>query len=305
MFLCFNSQKKTENGGIPIKNKRRLLSVPPVKASLTVEAAVVLPLFLLFMAAILSFFLLLSLQSEIQLSMEETARSLGKKAYLAEHLTVSASENGPEEETAGALSAAINPFTIKAQMLKDGLSEVLDSSRIRGGANGLYVYHSNYDRKEGILDIVVNYTYVFPFLPERFGAVRFVQRSRSHVWTGKRLKDSKGAASEEKTVYITPSGKVYHLSTACPYLGLSVRAVSGAEVDALRNKDGKIYYRCTDCCRKKTAYGQVYITDYGTNYHADLQCSGLKRTVEAVPLSAVGSRHVCSRCRELFGGKDE
>ena len=288
-----------------MKNKGHILSAGTVKGSLTVEAAVVIPLFLLFMAAILSFFLLLSLQAEIQLSMEETARSFGKKAYLAEHLSASSSGKDAEEEAAGVLSAGINPFTIKAQMMEGGFAETLDASRIRGGADGLYVYHSNYDRKEGILDIVVNYTYVFPFLPERFGAVRFVQRCRTHVWTGKRLKDSKGAETEAKTVYVTPSGSAYHLSTGCPYLDLSVRAVSGTEVDALRNKDGKIYYRCTDCCRKGGLHGQVYITDYGTSYHADLQCSGLKRSVEAVPLSEVGSRHVCSRCKELFGGGDD
>ena len=236
--------------------------------------------------------------------MEEAARSLGKKAYLAEHLSSSSSGNEQGEEEAGVLSAGINPITIKAAMLEGGLEETLNSSRVRGGAGGFYVYRSRYDRKEGILDIIVNYTYEFPFLPESFGAVRFVQRCRSHVWTGKRLKDSPfaGEEKESKRVFVTPHGSVYHLSTACPYLDLSVHAVWAAEVDALRNKDGKIYYKCTDCLKHKEASGTVYITDYGTNYHGDLNCTGLKRTVEAIPVSEAGSRHVCSKCAQLFGG---
>lgn len=266
----------------------------------------VIPLFLLFMTVVLSFLLLLSLQSEIQLSMEETARRFGKTAYLAEHLSASSSGSKTDGEAAGVLSAGINSFTVKTQMMQNGLSEVLDASRVRGGANGLYLYHTTYDRKSGILDIVANYTYEFPFLPESFGAVRLVQRSRTHVWTGLPLRDAKWAKGDtKKTVYVTPHGSVYHLSTACPYLDLSVRAVPGADVNTLRNKDGKIYYRCTDCCRSGDAGGQVYVTDYGTNYHADLLCSGLKRTVEAIPVSGVGSRHVCSRCKELFGGGND
>lgn len=307
MFRNSKYRKKQYDGGIPIHN-RNLLSVRlPKKGSLTLEAAIVLPLFLLFMTAILSFLILISLQSEIQMTMEETARSIGKKAYLAEHLANRAEDSAPDEGSAGFLSAGINSFTIKSWMLKEGLADRIRQSSVRGGTDGFYVYHSGYDRKKGILDIVVNYTYEFPFLPESFGAVRQVQRSCSHVWTGKRLKDSAKEREnrEDKTVYITPSGSAYHLSTSCPYLDLSVRSVSEAEVGELRNKDGKIYYRCTDCCRSGESYGTVYVTDYGTNWHCDLRCSGLKRTVEAVLLSEVKDRHVCSRCSQLFGSTEQ
>ena len=282
-------------------NNKGLLSVRKLKkASLTLEAALSFPVFLFFVIAMSWFLIILSLQSDIQLSMEETARSIGKRAYLAEH-TASLSSGGTDGDTAGLLSAGINSLTIKTWMLKDGLGARINQSRIRGGTGGFYVYHSGYDRKQGILDIIVNYTYEIPFLPENLGAVRFVQRSRSHVWTGKRLRDS--AAEKEKTgeeegsqVYVTPYGTAYHVSTSCHYLDLSVRTVSALEVEGLRNKDGGKYYQCSDCAKNGSSGSVVYITDYGTNWHTDLHCSGLKRTVEKIDISEVGNRHLCPMC---------
>ena len=54
------------------------------KASLSLEAAFSLPFFLLFMSAAASFLVILLLQVNIQAAMEETARNIGKKAYLLE-----------------------------------------------------------------------------------------------------------------------------------------------------------------------------------------------------------------------------
>ena len=282
-------------------NCKGLLSVrSPKKASLTIEAAMSLPLFLFFVVAMSFFLIIISLQSDIQLSMEETARSIGKKAYFAEH--AAGNPSGTDGDTAGLLSAGINSLTIKTWMLKDGLGDRINRSKIRGGVGGFYVYHSSYERKQGILDIVTNYTYQIPFLPETIGNVRFVQRSRSHVWTGKRLRDSalagggNGGNEEGQHVYVTPHGTAYHLSKDCHYLDLSVHGVGAAEVEGLRNKDGGKYYMCTDCCKKGEQYATVYVTNYGTNWHSDLHCSGLKRTVEEIELSDVGGRHPCPMC---------
>ena len=270
---------------------------------MTIEAALVLPLFLFFVIAIMYFLIIVGLQSDIQLSMEEASRNIGKKAYFALHAEGAIGTEETDGDTAGILSAGINALSVKTLILKDGLGEEISRSRIRGGVGGFYVYHSTYDIKEGVLDIIVNYTYDIPFLPDSIGDVRFVQRFRSHVWTGKELSESSGGngaggkeQTEGTTVYVTPYGTVYHLSTDCHYLDLSIQAISGDEVDAARNKDGGKYYMCTDCCKKGEHYDTVYITDYGTNWHSDLHCSGLKRTVEEIDISEVGNMHVCPMC---------
>lgn len=273
-------------------------------ASMSIEAALVLPVFLFFALAFTNFLLLLSLQAEMQLSMEEVARNLGKKAYFAAHteelLQEVGEEAGEAAQEAGAFSAAINSLTVKALLLDGPLQETVNRSQIKGGTEGLYLYHSSYDAQEGILDIIVNYTYRIPFLPAAIGDLRFVQRCRSRVWTGKELKDSnafgEGAASGEARVYVTPYGTVYHTSKECSYLTLSVKAKPFAEVESARNLEGKKYYCCTDCCRAGQSYETVYVTNYGTMYHSDLNCSGLKRTVEEVALSQVGALPACPRC---------
>lgn len=296
------SRSKYKQEGIPVANKDRIfnqertfLSVflaayGKIKGGMTIEAAIVLPLFLFFVIAFSYFLIILSLQSDIQFRMEEAARQIGTLAYFTEHT------NQVSETT----SVGINSLSIKTLILKDGLGDKINRSRIKGGTAGLYVYHSSFDMKSGILDIVLNYTYDIPFLPDSIGDVRFVQRSRSHVWTGKELKDTSGGKDRDETegttVYVTPHGTAYHLSTECHYLDLSVQAISAEEVTKKRNKDGGKYYMCTDCCKKGETYETVYVTDYGTNWHSDLHCTGLKRTIEAIDISEVGNRHACPMC---------
>ena len=96
-------------------------------------------------------------------------------------------------------------------------------------------------------------------------------------------------------VYVTEYGKVYHRSTSCPYLDLSVHAVAKTGVGSLRNASGAKYYDCPLC---KSSGSYVYITDYGTNYHGSLACSGLKRTVyQMKELQAQEKGYgACSKC---------
>ena len=254
-------------------------------ASLTIEAALVLPIFLMFTAALMYFLIIISLQSDIQLRIEETARDLGKRAYLADDSGILETLN-------------TNPLVIKAEILDDDLTERIENSGIKNSTSGISTLLSAYDEETGILDIVVTYQYVIPYLPESISTISFLQRCRSRVWIGSELSESTSGSesSEEQIVYITPTGSAYHLTQSCPYLDLSIHSALYATIEAERNLSGSKYERCTACTSAGTTYVTVYITDYGTNWHASLSCSGLKRTVIAVDISEVGSRHLCSKC---------
>lgn len=264
-----------------INLKRTFLSS---SASLTVEAALVIPLFLFFSVAVVSFLSIISLQSDIQIQMEEAAREAGKRAYLLERKNI---------ETTG-----INTFTLGASVIKGDLKKELDNSRVTGGSGGVNTLLSTYDADSGVIDIVLNYTYKIPFLPDRVSSVSLSQRSYSRAWIGRELDDPESGENDEEDVmvYITETGSVYHKSKSCSYLDLSIRGVSGAGVDLLRNKSGGKYHRCPMCAKGTQATGIVYVTDYGTDWHASLGCSGLKRTVSEVPLSSVGGMPACSKC---------
>ena len=277
------------------------------KGSITLEAALSVPLFLLFTIAIISFMVIIFTQLKIQTGMEETARSLGRKAYVIDEADSFVegrleSENVLDSDAVTLLSVGLNPTLLKVWLnTNETLSSAVKVSRIKSGLAGLYTYESEIDEDDGILDMVVHYDYSVPWIPESIGTIRFVQRMRIHLWTGESL-TGKGGSSDtdsEQTVYITPTGTVYHLSESCPYLDLSIRAVSQSSISEERNKSGGKYARCTACTEKSVDYGTVYITDYGTNYHASLTCSGLKRTVISVDISEVGSRRCCSKCAAL------
>lgn len=267
--------------------ERTFLSVlRPARASLTLEAAVIIPLFLGLIAALLYMLGLIGLQSEIQLKTEEVARDIGKRAYAAEGSDILSALN-------------TNPLTLKAEIIDDSLRRRLDNSQVRGGTGGVHTLMSSFDEESGILDVAVVYRYDVPFLSGIISAPFFCQHCRCRVWTGEEISGKEAASgseeNDEEIVYITPTGTAYHSSTGCPYLDLSVRSVSFAAVDFLRNANGGIYYRCT-ACAKGADPQTVYVTEYGTNWHASLSCSGLKRTVTAVKLSEAAGRHPCPKC---------
>ena len=119
-------------------NKYRLIRKGQ-KGSLTLEAAVTVPLFMLFCMALISFLLIIGIQMDIQTSMEETARSMGKKAYVLERFAEGEDVSEVDSDTVFLVSAGINPTVIKVWLLAtDSLGEKIESSRIIGGAGGLY-----------------------------------------------------------------------------------------------------------------------------------------------------------------------
>ena len=112
-------------------------------------------------------------------------------------------------------------------------------------------------------------------------------------WTG--YERAGFLAEDEETVYITETGMVYHRDYHCNYLELSARMVPAEIVEDLRNESQGKYYPCERCAHKGAGSG-VYITDYGDRYHTSLSCSGLKRTIYAVPLSEAVGKGACSKC---------
>ena len=261
------------------KNKKHV----PLKASFTIEAALALPVFMFFAAAVIYLLIIISLQCDIQSAMEEAAGELTKKAYLTKQTDS---------------DYAISYLTIRSAVFTDELKEEIEASAIKDGVSGVSSLFSEYDEETGILDIVLTYTYVIPFLSGDLANLEFVQRVRSRAWIGDDISGDEGASSEGEVVYITPSGSVYHLTMSCPYLDLSISQISFGDVSSARNASGSRYTACTSCCKSST-YETVYITEYGTNYHSSLSCSKLKRTIIAVDISEVGTRSECSKCAAL------
>ena len=102
--------------------------------------------------------------------------------------------------------------------------------------------------------------------------------------------------NQEVFVYITPNGSVYHLSSNCTHLRLSVKAVTMNQALKIKNNHGEKYRSCSLCIDLPGLL--VYVTEEGECYHTERSCSGLKRTIRLVPISQVEQRECCMRCME-------
>lgn len=85
---------------------------------------------------------------------------------------------------------------------------------------------------------------------------------------------------------------MYHKTSGCTYLNLSIQSVEDVQIAEYRNESGEKYHKCELCADKINKFGRVYITNYGNKYHTDLNCAGIKRTIEMIRLSDVEERGV-------------
>ena len=197
-------------------------------------------------------------------------------------------------------NAAGEAYTVTAvmpsQLEKDVIHAIgadrLERSIILGGCNGIRCDESRVSLRTGIGKLTASYQIRLPVLLFKVPPIEYREEIRIKVWSG--YEKEGFLTDDEETVYITETGLVYHRDYHCTHLELSIRMVSSAELESLRNNSGGRYYPCGQCVR--LGKNGVYITNTGDRYHSSLSCSGLKRTIYAVPVSEAVGRRACSRC---------
>lgn len=242
------------------------------KGSITLEAAMVLPIFFLAMLCMMYLFEIASVQVVIKNALVTVGKELAEEAYVAPIL----STNQMEDRIVDCIGA-----------------ERLNRSIVAQGEAGIDCSNSRVNLRTTVLNLNVRYQLEIPVLIFRIPIRTCEERLKMKGWTG--YTDGENSSEEDEFVYVTDYGIVYHNSLACGYLELSIRGVLENQVDEERNKSGEIYYPC-ETCGDLEAGSVVYITDYGNRYHTSLDCSGLKRSIYMVPLSEVNGLGGCSKC---------
>jgi len=276
-------------------------------ASLTLEAAMVLPLFLYFMMVLMYFIQICTIQEQIQSGITQMGMSLSKTAYVYEEfIDLEELINFDDSILGDELEIGLQNLTDKASsgiILKLYSAKYLDKDRInrsciQGGLKGLSFIGSSIFGATGDIDIIVRYQVEIPIKLFGLEDIRMIQRVKLRGWTGYAVAPvySIEEESSEEIVYITETGSVYHTNPNCSHIKLSVREIAGLPT-RLRNDNGGIYYPCEACCtRKESNIGNYYITSDGTRYHTKRNCSKITRTVKEIPITDIGSRKLCKRC---------
>ncbi len=237
------------------------------RASLTIEAALVLPVFMMGLLTLVSALLMLLTGMRIQASLQNTAQ----------HLAMERADG-----------SSVLTDEVKEEILA-GLSEE-DFRFINGGADAVDISGSDIDDREYI-DLVLDCD--LKPVTDVFGLIRipFHRRCLTHIWCGY----EGGYFPGGQYVYITDDSEVYHLNRNCSHIRLTVNETDAEKVQRLRNDNGSRYRPC-ELCHAKLSDKKLYITPDGNRYHNSITCSGLKRTVRSVRIEEVGERRPCRRC---------
>lgn len=294
------------------------------RASLTVEAALVLPIFIYTIVMLLGIYKVIRCQEAVQEGITQSARATAGYGMLFSDFQEFIDMDETRYEN-----------IVNALGIKDIVRNIADSSYfslttrsyiddkklmaygVRDGYGGLDFNGSRILDEEGYTDLICNYDLVLHtpifiditiHMKQRVKLLSFCgmfAESRFEEEIDEKRKDEE--ETEEDEVYITETGKTYHEIKTCRHLKINITSVRYKKVGELRNENGAKYYSC-DRCSKGSEPGSetmVYITTDGKNYHIESNCPGLKRTIITVKRSEVGNRKACKSCSGNNSGKPQ
>ncbi len=241
------------------------------KASLTVEAAVILPLTIGFLSIFVFYFHVLSIQATIEDALIYTGRVTAVESVAIE-----------DEATLYLFSEAV----FKQKLLEEKKIE----RYVLGGVMGVSLLGSELSENPMVLKV----NCMIPFPIELFGQKGIWLSSENHFvkWKG----DINTTSAEGLWVYISETGSVYHKDRSCRSLDLSIQDGLLTDMSLYRGANGQRYSACMRCINEMDSSERVYFTDYGRLYHGKISCSALKRTISKVHISQITDKRPCSFC---------
>lgn len=237
---------------------------------MTVEAALILPVFLFAMLLMAYLAKMAGYQDRVQWVLTRVAREASAEYGAARKETIK--------------NKAYCYMKLDRYLKESGLPVSLAQSMIC--------------EKNDEIDLIADYRMEVPFrlIPDKWCSFR--ARVHTRAFTGVEDRGADENAVRDREVYITETGRVYHDSLSCTYLKLSISQLKYVDIETMRNESGGIYKPCEKCCRSAVPSGQtdVWITNFGDRYHLSHSCSGLKRKIRKIMLSEAGNRTPCSKC---------
>lgn len=308
-------KKSTESlqvpGNFPLiyktrKEKRVLpFTSSSIPASLTIEAAFSLSLFLLMTAAVMQPLLWLDRQRKIQTAEEVFCGELSQYAYIEKFLSddkvfqKEVQEELQEDSASGLgyLNKAAASLWLRGKAKQTGIE--MDTVRI---------INADVQDKDGMICFEMEYREQIPFFPILREGITMRAAARRRAWIGLdgKLKSNgedrrEEGDSEEIMVYVGANMGRYHWYRDCHYISNQYQSIHADQIGQLKNAFGKRYTVCSSCGGKGGSAHQVYITPGGEHYHISADCKAMVSYVRQVPLKEVEHLGACSYCSRRKG----
>ena len=269
-----------------------------LKGSLTIEASISIPLFMIVISVLISITSALYLQLSMQIALEETVRQASKTAYISNlflsldeeyQQTISSNSIIMDNITTSLLSAAY----LKTVFTKEDNENLVNSPMIINGNKGLHFYSSSIDLDEGIADIILSYKVKLPFLPENIFNFSLTNRCYIRLYTGKEL--AKKQTATDTYVYFTSHGSVFHFNRYCQYLLNYTDANNYKSLSPDISKCARCVTITTEQLKEQNPI--VYITKSQEFFHTSLNCPTFTGDVFRTAYSSLNdSDKICQQC---------
>lgn len=267
-----------------------------VRASMTLEAAMVLSLLIFASVSLILPMKVLNTERKIQAGLEAVGEKFSQYAYLEDVL-------GKGDSS---LANGADGFEKKfCQYLKAGAAEAFAQNQAlehadTGAIRQATMLRSRIMEDGAYFDLILDYKIQMPFPVLGLGELPRTARCRRRAWIGAEGKDGNGkgdgGTQDEEIVYVGKGSTRYHKDRNCHYLVNNLSAVSYEQALELRNKSGGKYYACAVCGKQAGVGDTVYISPEGSSYHTTQFCTSMLAYVRAVPLSEVEHLGACSYC---------
>lgn len=242
--------------------------------SVTVEACLVVPIFLFFMLSMVNIAMLFMAEARIHQSLSEASIYTAQYEYLERKIE---GKSEREDYNLG------NKIVLYKQFFKYLNNDSYVEKVVSNGKKGILLTIEEDEGNPKIFIAKARYKVKFS-LP---------MLGNFHVALSNQVKQKYfiGYSKEEKSdsyVYVTPYQSVYHRNRNCTHLCLDIRESE--------EKNKGSYKPCSFCGKYKNENQKIYVSKSSRIYHNHKDCSGLKRTVTRVKLKEVNGLRECQRC---------
>nr|WP_314463992.1 hypothetical protein [uncultured Clostridium sp.] len=279
---------------ISVKRVLSFASLKASSASLTIEAAMVLPLFLFAVIILMMPMKLLNDGRRVQTALEITGEELSqyvsalKELGKGEDLNAAGVNELPDVFLSGITEQGILLYA-RMKMGRYDVYECIDSVSFS---------HSSILKDKETIDLVMDYRIRLPFSVLGLKSIKMTARCCRRAWIGNTLLNNEESGHSEEMVYVGRDSTRYHKKRTCHYIYNYIKAVNKKDFESIRNINGGKYKPCSRCASQSEEGSMVYIMPSGEKYHSNKDCSAITAYVRLVPLSEVAHLGACSYCSQ-------